>query len=120
MPGTDGNTDPEQYNISGWNTLTYTASNTEPTTTPADGALWYSSTIDEIDIMIHNGTTWKGYHNYDHTGNSLVGANSTNNAEGPIVAATEPEKQSDGVSALVEGDLWISTADLANFPKIYR
>jgi hypothetical protein len=120
VPGTDGATDPEQYNISGWNTLTYTASNTEPTTTPADGALWYSSTIDEIDIMIHDGTTWKGYHNYDHTGNSLVGANSTNNAEGPIVAATEPEKQSDGVSALVEGDLWISTADLANFPKIYR
>jgi hypothetical protein len=38
---------------------------------------------------------------------------------GPQVAASEPTAQSDG-SALVEGDLWISTADLENFPTIYR
>jgi hypothetical protein len=120
VPGTDGNTSPRQYQASNWATLSYTAKDTEPTTTPADGALWYSSVIDEVDIMIHNGTTWVGYHNYDHTGNSLVGANSTNNATGPIVAAVAPTKQSNGVSALVEGDLWVSTADLENFPQIYR
>ena len=120
VPGTDGNTSPRQYQASNWATLSYTAKDTEPTTTPADGALWYSSVIDEVDIMVHNGTTWVGYHNYDHTGNSLVGANSTNNATGPIVAAVAPTKQSNGVSALVEGDLWVSTADLENFPQIYR
>ena len=120
VPGTDGNTSPRQYQASNWATLSYTAKDTEPTTTPADGALWYSSVIDEVDIMVHNGTTWVGYHNYDHTGNSLVGANSTNNATGPIVAAVAPTKQSNGVSALVEGDLWVSTADLENFPQVYR
>ena len=120
VPGTDENTSPRQYQASNWATLSYTAKDTEPTTTPADGALWYSSVIDEVDIMVHNGTTWVGYHNYDHTGNSLVGASSTNNATGPIVAAVAPTKQSNGVSALVEGDLWVSTADLENFPQIYR
>ena len=120
VPGTDENTVPRQYQASNWATLSYTAKDTEPTTTPADGALWYSSVVDEVDIMIHNGTTWVGYHNYDHTGNSLVGVNSTNNATGPIVAAVAPTKQSNGVSALVEGDLWVSTADLENFPQIYR
>ena len=119
-PGTDENTSPRQYNASNWAGLKYTASSSEPTTTPADGALWYSSVIDEIDLMIHNGTSWVGYHNYDHTGNSLVGASSTNNPQGPIVAAAKPTTQSDGVSALVEGDIWVSTADLENFPLVYR
>jgi len=120
VPGTDENTSPRQYNASNWATLSYTAKETEPTTTPADGALWYSSVIDEVDIMIHNGTTWVGYHNYDHTGNSLVGVDSTNNATGPIVAAVAPTTQSNGVSTLVEGDLWISTANLEDFPQVYR
>ena len=119
-PGTSVSTSPKQFVASNWADLTYTAKDLEPTTTPADGALWYSSVVDEVDIMIHNGTTWVGYHNYDHTGNGLVGANSTNNATGPIVAAAAPTKQSDGLSSLVEGDLWISTADLENFPTVYR
>ena len=119
-PGTSGTSSPKQFVATNWADLTYTAKDLEPTTTPADGALWYSSVVDEVDIMIHNGTTWVGYHNYDHTGNSLTGANSTNNATGPIVAAAAPTKQSDGLSSLVEGDLWISTADLENFPTVYR
>ena len=65
--------------------------------------------------MIHNGTTWKGYHNY-----SSGYANCS--PLGPIVSATEPSAttgQSDG-TALVDGDLWISTASLEDFPTIYR
>jgi len=119
-PGTDVNTSPKKFTASNWADLTYTAKDGEPTTTPADGALWYSSVVDEVDIMIHNGTDWVGYHNYDHTGTGAVGPTSTNNATGPIVAASAPTKQSDGVSTLVEGDLWVSTADLENFPQIYR
>jgi hypothetical protein len=64
--------------------------------------------IDEVDIMVHNGTIWKGY-------SSIAGSNPT----GPIVSATRPTLQSDG-TALVNGDLWISTADLENFPLIYK
>jgi len=95
-----------------WKALTYTASETEPTTTPADGALWYSSVVDEVDIMIHNGTTWVGYQNFNASYADC-------DPLGPIVAATQPTEQSDG-SSLVDGDLWISTADTENYPGIYR
>jgi len=118
-PGTDSSTSPKQYIVTWWKTLSYTASEGAPTSTPADGALWYSSVVDEVDMMIHNGTSWVGYHNFDHTGGGLVGASSTNDPAGPIVAASAPTEQSDG-SALVVGDLWISTADLENYPQVYR
>jgi hypothetical protein len=85
-----------------------TASDEAPTSTPMDGTLWYNTMIDEVDIMVHNGTIWKGY-------GSVAGSNPT----GPIVSATRPTLQSDG-TALVNGDLWISTADLENFPLIYK
>jgi len=39
---------------------------------------------------------------------------------GPQVAATAPTNQSNGVDALVEGDIWVSTADVENYPAIYR
>ena len=85
-----------------------TSSDTAPTSTPMDGTLWYNTMIDEVDIMVHNGTIWKGY-------SSVAGSNPT----GPIVSATRPTLQSDG-TALVNGDLWISTADLENFPLIHK
>ena len=87
------------------------SSDTSPVTTPADGTLWYNTMIDEIDIMVHDGDTWVGYQN----GLGLSGTNPT----GPIVSATRPTLQSDG-SPLVDGDLWISTADLENFPLISK
>jgi hypothetical protein len=100
---------PNEYIATLWKELSYTASASAPTALAADGALWYSSTVDEIDIMVHDGTSWKGYLN----------EYASADPEGPIVSATEPDEQSDG-SALVTGDLWISTADLENFPLIYR
>ena len=72
---------------SNWNVLTYTAKATAPTATPTTGALWYSSVVDEVDIMVHDGSKWDGYLNvYPAT-----------NATGPIVSASEPTLQSDGV-----------------------
>jgi hypothetical protein len=93
---------------SNWKVLTYTASDTAVTTTAADGQLWYSSIVDEVDIMYHNGTDWKGY-----------SAVASSDPAGPQVKSTAPTTQSDG-TALVEGDLWISTADLENYPTIYK
>ena len=97
-----------QYRATLWKPLVYTANNDAPTALAADGALWYSSIVDEVDIMIHDGTTWKGY------------ANEVSNTDpaGPIVAASQPTEQSDG-SALVTGDIWVSTADLENYPLVY-
>lgn len=101
-------TDGSNLRASNWKILSYTASATAVTTTAADGQLWYSSVVDEVDILYHNGTDWKGY-----------SAVSSSDPAGPTVSATAPTVQSDG-TALVEGDLWISTADLENYPTIYK
>jgi len=99
----------DSYIASLWEPLTYVASGTAPSNLAVDGQLWYSSIIDEVDILVHDGNTWVGYQNeFGQT-----------NATGPFVRATKPETQEDG-SALVTGDLWIDTSDTENFPTIYR
>ncbi len=103
---------------SNWVILTVTNSPTAPTSLTTDGTLWYSSIIDEVDIMIHNGTTWVGYQDSTSPYFAAAAGDKTDPA-GPIVSATEPTKQSDA-SDLKNGDLWISTADLENYPKIYK
>ena len=98
-------------------TPVYTASSTAPSIDPADGTYWYYSATDENDILIQSGGTWKGYQNVtsDMRGFDL----SSTSPNGPIVSSTAPTKQSDD-SALVYGDIWISTADLDEWPDIYR
>lgn len=103
--------DSYDFIASNWKPLgsDYIATASAPTEEAADGQLWYSSRTDEVDIMIHNGTTWVGYKN--------VYPNS--DPAGPRVSATKPTLQSDD-SPLENGDLWISTADTENYPAIYR
>ena len=108
-PGTTNATSPKQFRASNWKVLTYTASANAVTSLTTNGQLWYSSVVDEVDIMVHNGTTWNGYTN--------VYANT--DPAGPQVSATAPTTQSDG-TALVANDLWISTADLESYANIYR
>ena len=108
-PGTTNATSPKQFRASNWKILTYTASANAVTSLTTNGQLWYSSVVDEVDIMVHNGTTWNGYTN--------VYANT--DPAGPQVSATAPTTQSDG-TALVANDLWISTADLESYANIYR
>jgi hypothetical protein len=84
-----------------------------PTTLVADGELWYSSVVDEVDLMIHNGTTWVGYGNF---------LNDTDPA-GPIVSATQPTLFADGtteIDAAADGQIWIDTSDIENYPVIKR
>ena len=112
------------YVVSNWEPLVYAAEADPPTRIPVDGRLWYSSVIDEVDIMVHNGSEWVGY---QYAGSTYIDPSPYYNVlesqktdpNGPIVSATPPETQSDG-TALVTGDLWISTADIENFPQIYR
>jgi len=96
-----------EYIASNWEPLVYASSSTAPARIPLDGQLWYSSIIDEVDIMVHNGTTWKGYQNVYP------------NASAPFVAASAPETKADGVTALENGDIWIDSSDLEKFPQIY-
>jgi len=102
--------------VSNWEPLVYAASADAPARIPEEGQLWYSSVIDEIDIMIHDGSDFVGY----KTATSPYFANGTDPA-GPIVSATAPENGDRSDSGnLVTGDLWIDTSDLENFPQIYR
>ena len=126
VPGTDGDTSPLQLQASNWKVLSYTASDNEVTAKTTDGRLWYNSIVDEADILVHNGSTWVGYL-YDGASGSESTASPYYNADdtkqtdpaGPLVAASTPTKQSDG-TALQDGDLWIDTSDLENYPQIYR
>jgi len=109
--------------LSNWIALggsdSYTASGTSPSKDPAEGTYWYYSATDQIDIMIHDGTNWKGYQTVssDARGFDLTATN----ADGPIISATAPTTQTDASeSALVYGDLWIDSSDLENWPRIYR
>ena len=126
VQGTSGSTNPLQLQASLWRVLTYTASDSEVTATTAEGTLWYDSTVDEVDIMVHNGSEFVGYL-YDGTSGQSATASpfydadstKTTDPEGPIVSATAPTTQSDA-TALVTGDLWIDTSDLENYPKLYK
>ena len=102
----------DTYVASNWKVLSYTAGDDAPQALAADGELWYSSVVDEVDIMIHDGSSWVGYQNFDSTYQDT-------DPNGPTVSASEPTVQSDG-SPLVDGDLWVDTADIENFPTIYR
>lgn len=103
--------------VSNWTQMAYVANINQPTQNPADEALWYFNSPTDVDIMINDGTTWKGYHNvtYDARGYDL----SMTDPNGVICEASQPLTQSDG-TALVPGDLWLDTGDLEHFPLLYR
>jgi hypothetical protein len=103
-----------------------TPSGDAPATESEDGRLWYNSMVDEVDILVHNGSTWVGYRYNGDSGLSNVtspyysGADDEKtDPEGPIISATKPKTQSDGTT-LVDGDLWIDTSDLENYPSLYK
>jgi hypothetical protein len=106
--------------LSNWREFTYTANEGAPVSAPANNTNWFYSVTNQVDIMVNYNGGWKGYGtlNYDNTGFPTSGSNTTD-PNGPIIAATAPTTQSDG-TALVYGDLWVSTADLENYPVISR
>jgi len=106
------------YLASGWKPLAATdprfaAAPDAPLNEPQDGQLWYNTNFSEVDIMVHNGATWVGYR---HSTSPFYEAASTRTGYTPAVAASNPYK----AGSTVTGDLWISTADMENFPTIYR
>ncbi len=97
--------------------LVYTYAFSQPYTAPADGTLWYYNSPLDVDIMVNDTTGWKGYRNVsrDARGFNLVNTD----PYGPILAPLAPTTQSD-TTPLVNGDLWVNTAELENFPVISR
>ena len=110
----------DDYIVSNWQPFTalaFKASNTQPLNEPVDGQLWYNSSVGEVDIMIHNGDTWVGYRNIASPFYVAPTTASTSRVGYvPIVAASNPYVP----NVTTAGDLWISTADLENYPTIYR
>ena len=106
------------YIASNWKPLIYTASADAPTSLPESGRLWYNSRVDQVDIMIHNGSKWVGYLD---PSSPYYDADETRQTDpsGPIIGATRPTTQSDG-TPLRNGDLWIDTGDLENYPALYK
>ena len=112
----DPNGNPDSYVATLWTpSFGIVSSSDAPTTEPTNGRLWFDSSLEEVDVMIHNGTTWVGYQNYI---NGSVDYSNTN-PTGPIISATKPKKQTDG-TALVTGDLWVDMSDTENYPALYR
>jgi len=89
---------------SNWEDLSYEASTTAIVGSLADGTLWFDADIsnDNLDIMFNDAGTWSAY------------------AGDVQISASEPTTQSNGNSALNDGDLWISAADLDDYPRIYK
>jgi hypothetical protein len=110
----------DPYVASLWEPLSYTAGMDAPMALATNGTLWYSSVIDEIDILIHNGSNWVGYQ-YDGSDGAIDASPyaGITDPNGPIVAATKPMENSMG-DPLMTGDLWIDTSDIENFPTIYK
>jgi hypothetical protein len=108
--------------LSNWIAVSYTANEGAPMADPATGTPWYYSVVDEVDILVNVNNVWKGYGNvaFDSSGHpAATGVNSTD-PNGVIVSASEPSTQSDGVTQLAYGDLWLDSSDLENYPMIYR
>jgi len=115
--GVVANIVPGSITLTNWRLARYTFSATEPYTAPADGRLWYYSDPTAVDIMIADTNGWRGYKNVsrDARGYNLQDTD----PRGIIVAASEPQTQSDSTD-LVPGDLWLDSNDLENYPMIYR
>jgi len=95
---------------SNWKPLSYQSKSSAPYQDPADGTLWYSAATHDVDILIHNGSTWVGYaHVYPNA-----------DSNGPILSATQPTQQiggHGGVYDLVDGDIWIDTSNSDEYGK---
>lgn len=101
-----------------WARLTYEYGETAPFSNPNENTLWYYSDATEADIMINDGSGWKGYRNVSNDARGYA-LNATDE-NGVIFSASRPTTQSNGTSQLVPGDLWIDTSDLANYPVLSR
>lgn len=86
---------------SNWEPLSFTSSPNPLTGNPVEGQLWYDYRIDEqsVDLLVNDSGTdnWISY-------------------PGQVqIAASQPD-----VSLYSEGDIWIDSGDLENYPSMYK
>jgi hypothetical protein len=100
-PSSDG----YAYVASNWKPLVYESSRSAPYTMPSNGTLWYDTRFTDVDIMVNDGTHWKGYRTVFPDTDPM----------GPTVSATMPTTQQDGSTSLAEGDIWIDTSNIDQY-----
>lgn len=113
------------YQLTNWRRITYVANEGAPYANPPNDTNWYYSAVDQVDIMVQRNGVWRGYRNvaYDNTGSPVSAGNpavNTTDVNGVIIATDAPETQSNGLTALAYGDLWLDSNDLENYPALYR
>ena len=86
----------------------YFVSGTAPSTLVASGKLWYNSIIEDIDLMVHNGTTWVG----------INSANTGYTTANVIVSASIPVLTTQ--QQAVDKHIWVDASDLENYPVMRR
>lgn len=120
-PGTSGDTTPLTLQVSSWrptvdvgtNAVTFYVPGTlAASSLPANGRLWFNSNVGDVDLMVHNGYTWVGYHNYSPEYERC-------DPNGPIVMPSMPLTQSNG-NPLVDGDIWVDISNFDEYPVVYR
>jgi Phage tail sheath C-terminal domain len=118
------------YIITAWasanssGTALVTPSATAPTTLPTNGQLWYNSSISDVDILVNDGSHWRGYASTAgkvvvNQGVGFTAGYTQTDSNGPIISATQPTTNSQG-GVLQHGDLWINSSNIEAWPIIYR
>ncbi len=93
--------------LTDFTSLSYLAQPTQPSSTPADGTLWYASYQDQVDMMIHDGTKWVGLRNYTDFANATV-----------FVQASKPTLTT--AQKTYKGHIWVDTSDQDNYGKTIK
>lgn len=124
VAGTDSYLVLQQYDGSSWSTFNeFKSSNVAPRSGANHGDYWYDADVglngdgeSTVDILINNGTgEWQ---NINLPGISPADMNGNIATNTLYTQSLDP--MLDSSITLVSGDLWIDTADLANYPMIYR
>jgi hypothetical protein len=116
---------PTAYSVqlSKWEIFVYTPEEVAPTQRPPNNTNWFYSSVNQVDIMVNNGSSLIGYRNTGYGPDGLPSSmgSAQTDPNGPIVSASTPTGQSDG-TPLAYGDLWLdtSTEALENYPALYR
>jgi hypothetical protein len=96
-----------RWSGSAWVQFDYVASTTAPQGAPADGALWYNTSL-QVDVMVNDGQQWRGYREiYPGT-----------DPNGVIISASAPIAQST-LADLVDYDIWLDTS-ASTYPTLKR
>jgi hypothetical protein len=93
------------FQVSNWAPLRYQSKSSAPSSLPNDGTLWFDNRSIDVDILYNSGSAWVGYKTQFPNSNPA----------GPFVQSSAPTKQSDGVTDLANGDIWVDASDASKY-----